>query len=95
MTSKTVNLNKGGELVIKWFSRDKGEWWSIKERVAQLDAEEEVPLGGRLLERRDQLHGPVVLQVMFEDRIGDVNIAETEIVVENAHHPLFAQKRGV
>ena len=63
--------------------------------IAQFDAETQ-PLGSRdLLQRGDQRHRAVVLQIVLEDRGGDLDLGESQVVVQDAHHHLLAQQGRV
>ncbi len=63
--------------------------------IAQLDAEGQLALGGGLCQRPNQSHGPLVLQIVVEHGVGDVNPGETQPAVQDVHHRLPAQERGV
>ncbi len=54
------------------------------QRVAQLDAESQALLGRHPLQRVDQLTGAVVAQVLLEDGVGDVDLGEAQVVVQDA-----------
>jgi hypothetical protein len=63
--------------------------------VGQLDAEEEpLPLGF-LLKLPDQLHRPGVLQVVLEDPVGDGDLPEAQVLVEDPQEGLLPQQGGV
>ena len=66
-----------------------------RQRVAQLHAKREVLAGGEFLHPADQPQRRLVLQVFLEDRVRDVHLGETEIVVQDAQHAVFAQQRRV
>ena len=65
------------------------------ERVAQLDAERETARRRHLLQRRDELHGTAVLQVVRERLVGHLDLAESEVVAEDRPHGLWAKQRRI
>ncbi len=63
--------------------------------VAELDAKGQAALGGDLLQRADQLHCPLVPQVVLKDSVRDAGLGKAEVVVEDASHSLPAQQGRV
>ncbi len=66
-----------------------------RQRVAELDAEGQIPLRRDRLEVLDQLQRTVILQIVVEDRVGDVDRGEPQALVQDLHHPRLAQQRGI
>jgi len=51
--------------------------------VAQLHPQGHALSSGHLLEPGDHLHGPAILQVVLEDPVGDVDLPEAEVLVQD------------
>ncbi len=66
-----------------------------RKSVTQLDAEGQPARRGDRFQRRDQCNGAVVLQVVFERRVRDLHLVETELFVEDGEDGVFAEQRRV
>ena len=66
-----------------------------RQRIAELHAECQPFLRCHPLELPDQLDRALVLQIVLKDRVGDVNAAVAQIVVQDAHDPVLPQQGGI
>ncbi len=65
------------------------------ERIRELDAEIEADLVGDATEALEHRHRVRILKIMTECFIGDDDIAETQVLVEDLAHAFRAKQRGV